>query len=115
MLFTGRFPSIIPDFNYVKLDEFYILRYNAVQSVENHLKFRRNISPLSSGSKCNPSKKPAEADRKPNLCLPHAFTLVPYFDPEDGGRHIPPKRRLTFNELYGIIFYKIEPFITTAV
>jgi hypothetical protein len=30
-------------------------------------------------------------------------------------RHIPPKRRLIFNGLHGVISQKTEPFITTAV
>jgi hypothetical protein len=30
-------------------------------------------------------------------------------------RHVPPKRRLTFNGLHGVISHKIELFITTAV
>jgi hypothetical protein len=30
-------------------------------------------------------------------------------------RHVPPKRRLTFNRLHGVISQKIELFITTAV
>jgi hypothetical protein len=37
----------------------YLLRYNATYSIENQLTFWRNISPPSSGSKYNPSKKPA--------------------------------------------------------
>jgi hypothetical protein len=30
-----------------------------------------------------------------------------FFDPEDGGDYVPPKRRLTFNKLHGIISQKI--------
>jgi hypothetical protein len=30
-------------------------------------------------------------------------------------RHIPPKRRLTFNELHGVISQKTEVFVTAAV
>jgi hypothetical protein len=40
-------------------EEFYLLGYNAVYSVESQLMFRRNIAPPSSGSKNKPSKKPA--------------------------------------------------------
>jgi hypothetical protein len=40
-------------------EEFYLLGYNAVQSVVSQPTFRRNISPQSSGSKKKPSKKPA--------------------------------------------------------
>jgi hypothetical protein len=40
-------------------EEYYLLGYNAVYTVESQPTFRRNISPLSSG-----------------LCLPPAFTLV---------------------------------------
>jgi hypothetical protein len=38
-------------------EELYLLRYNAVQSIESQPTFRRNISPPSSGSKNKPSKK----------------------------------------------------------
>jgi hypothetical protein len=41
-------------------EEFYIVGYNVVYSVENQPVFRRNISPQSSGSKNKPSKKAAE-------------------------------------------------------
>jgi hypothetical protein len=30
---------------------------------------------------------------------------------QDGRRHVPPKRRLTFNGLYGVISLKTEVFI----
>jgi hypothetical protein len=36
------------------------------------------------------------------------------FGSEDGG-DVPPKRRLTFNGLHGVISQKIVLFITTAV
>jgi hypothetical protein len=36
------------------------------------------------------------------------------FDPEDGG-DVPPKRRLTFNGLQGVISQKTVFFITTGV
>jgi hypothetical protein len=39
--------------------------------------------------------------------------LVYYFDHEDGG--VPTKRRLIFTELHGVVYQKIELFITTAV
>jgi hypothetical protein len=48
--------------------------------------------------------------------LLHAsFLLGLFFDPEDGGRHVPPKYRLTFKGLHNVISHKIELFITTAV
>jgi hypothetical protein len=40
-------------------EEYYLLWYNAVYSVESQPTFRRNISPPSSGSKNKQSKKPA--------------------------------------------------------
>jgi hypothetical protein len=42
----------------VGVDEYYLLGYNAVQSVESQPTFRRNLLPPSSGSKNKPSKKP---------------------------------------------------------
>jgi hypothetical protein len=39
------------------IKEFYLLGYKAVKSVESQLKFWRNISPPSSGSKNKPIKK----------------------------------------------------------
>jgi hypothetical protein len=50
-------------------EEYCLLGYNTVWSVENQPAFRRNILPPSSGSKNKVSKKP-------ELCLPPAFTLV---------------------------------------
>jgi hypothetical protein len=40
-------------------EEFHILGYNAVQPVESQIKFPKNMSPPSSGSRSKPSKKPA--------------------------------------------------------
>jgi hypothetical protein len=40
-------------------EEFYLLGYNAVQSVECQPNLGRNMSPASSGSKKKQSKKPA--------------------------------------------------------
>jgi hypothetical protein len=39
-------------------EEYCLLGYNAVQSVESQQTFRRNVSPPSSGSKDKASKKP---------------------------------------------------------
>jgi hypothetical protein len=44
--------------------------------------------------------------------LPLAWFI---FRPWRGRRHVPPKRRLTFNGLHGYISQKTEFFITTAV
>jgi hypothetical protein len=38
-----------------------------------------------------------------------------FFDPEEEGDKFLPKRRLTFNELHGVIFQKIKLFITASV
>jgi hypothetical protein len=43
------------------------------------------------------------------------FFLGLFFDPEDGGDVILPKRLLILNGLHGVIFQKIELFITAAV
>jgi hypothetical protein len=44
---------------YVHIEEYCLLGYNAMQSTESQPTFRRNISPLSLGSKNKPSKIPA--------------------------------------------------------
>jgi hypothetical protein len=52
------------------------------------------------------------------LCLPAAFTLFfPWLILRlwRWRRHVPPKRRLTFNGLHGVISRKAELFITTGV
>jgi hypothetical protein len=62
-------------------NQFYHLRYIAVQSVESQQTFRLNISPPSSKFKNNPTEKPAssnEAYRKQNSSI-----LLSYFDPDD--------------------------------
>jgi hypothetical protein len=41
----------------------------------------------------------------------HAGILLDLFDPEDGG-DAPPKHRLTFNGLHGVISQKLLLFIT---
>jgi hypothetical protein len=54
----------------------------------------------------------------PEFCLLPAFTLVSclaYSSSLKMNATCPPKRRLTFDELHGVIFQKIKLFITTAV
>jgi hypothetical protein len=53
----------------IHYEEYYLLGYNAVYSFQSQPMFRRNMSPSSSGSKNNPSKKAGG-----KLA---AFTLVP--------------------------------------
>jgi hypothetical protein len=60
-----RYPSDSPHCSRIwgsrsgSYEEFCLLGYNAVQSVESQSVLRRNMSPPSSGSKNNPSKKPS--------------------------------------------------------
>jgi hypothetical protein len=51
---------------------------------------------------------------KAELCMHAGFLLGLFFDPEDGG-DVPPKRRLTFNGLYGVISQKIGLFKKSPV
>jgi hypothetical protein len=64
-----------------------VLRYNAVYYEENQPKFRRIMSPPSSGLKSMPRKKPWRLRR-----------------------YVPPKRRFKFNWLHGVISQKKELF-----
>jgi hypothetical protein len=64
-------------------EEFRLIRYNAVQSTESQPTFQRNMSPPSSRSKDDPSKKPV---KQSCFCLLHAgFYLASFFDTEDEG------------------------------
>jgi hypothetical protein len=60
-------------------EHLYLLGYNAVQSVESQLTFRRNLSLTSSGSKGKPSKKPTWSTQQTEILLDL------FFDPESGG------------------------------
>jgi hypothetical protein len=73
-------------------EEFQLLGYNPVQSVESQRTFRSNMSPPSSGMKSKPTLQPGIW----------------------GGRLVPAKRLFTFNGLHRIISQKIEIFTTTA-
>jgi hypothetical protein len=42
-------------------EEFYLLGHNAMYSVESQTTFQKNTSPLSTGLKNKPSKKPARS------------------------------------------------------
>jgi hypothetical protein len=64
------------------------------------------VSHPSSGSKKKPSMKPLASSQ---LLLHAGFLCGLLFDPEDGG-DVPPRRRLTFNGLYGITSQKTELF-----
>jgi hypothetical protein len=51
----------------------------------------------------------------PATCFQAGFFLSLFFDPEDGGDMFLQKVALAFNRLHGLIYQKIELFITTAV
>jgi hypothetical protein len=74
-------------------------------SDESSLTFRRNVLPLSSGSRIN---------RGTNL-LSCWFLARSILRPLRLRRYVPLKRRLTFNGLHSFISQKIIFFITTAV
>jgi hypothetical protein len=80
-MFTFSYHNVfvMPDF--FNAEEFCLLGYNAMQSIESPLAFWRNMSPPSSRSKKKPSKK------KSSSCyLLHAgLFLGLFFDLEDGG------------------------------
>jgi hypothetical protein len=64
-------------------EEFYLLGYNAVQSGESQQRFRRNITPPSSGLK---SKTKTRMKLPGPCCLFHdGFWLGIPFEAEDGG------------------------------
>jgi hypothetical protein len=56
-IYRGCHQKKLPSNLYI--EEFCLLRNNAVQTVESQPIFRRNMSPPFSGSKNTPSKKPA--------------------------------------------------------
>jgi hypothetical protein len=79
-----------------------------VFSVESLQTVRKNISPQHSGLTNKPSKKSALL----GLCFQAGFLLGLFLNPEDGD--VPPKRRLIFKRLHGIIFQKIVLFTTNT-
>jgi hypothetical protein len=72
-------------------EEYYLLGYNAVQSVESQPTFRRNISPPSSGSTNRPSMK---------LSWKNVASIALLWR---WRRYVPPKSLMTFNWLHGVI------------
>jgi hypothetical protein len=87
--------------------ELYHLGQNVVQSVESQPTVRRNVSPLSSGS-----KNKQRLCSLPALCWLFAWLIL---RSSRWRRRIPPNNQLTFNGLHGVISQKIELFIATAV
>jgi hypothetical protein len=80
--------------NKAPLEEFYLLRYNAVQSVDSEPTFGTTARLHFHGRRISQVRNQLGIR---------------------WGRYVLPKRRLTFNGLHGVIFQKIESFITTAV
>jgi hypothetical protein len=74
------------------------------------LYLRRNISPPSSGSTNKPRTKPAWKQVASRALL--AWLIL---RPWRWRRYVPPKRRLNFNGLHGVISQNIVVLITTAV
>jgi hypothetical protein len=95
--------------NTFKLEQFYLLAYNAVYSVESQPTFRMKVSPPSSESKNKRGTAGSACHLLSRWFLPRLI-----FQPWKW-RHVPPKRRLTFHRLYVIISQKTEVFITTVV
>jgi hypothetical protein len=58
------------------------------------------------------NNKPSRKPEGSSFLLHAGFFLGLFFNPEI---EVTPKRRLTFNGLQGVIFQKINLFITTAV
>jgi hypothetical protein len=83
----------------VKDEEFCLLRYNALQSVEIKPPFWKNMSPLFLELKSEPSKKPVPSKQQANFAL----------------QHVPLKRQLTFSELQGVTSQRRELFKSTSV
>jgi hypothetical protein len=78
--------------------------------VESQSTFRRKMSPPSSGSKNESKKKPAWKQAVSRRFLTRLILL-----PWRWRRHAPPKRRLTFSGLHGVICPKLELLVTTVV
>jgi hypothetical protein len=86
------------------VEEWYLLGYTAMWFVENQPTFRRNMSSPSSWSKNKQGKKPAAT----------FFTLVSclvFLRFWKWTRYVPPKSRLIFNGLHGVVSQKRELFI----
>jgi hypothetical protein len=71
-------------------EEYYLLGYNVMWSIESQPTLRRNISPPSSGLRISQARNQLESRRQADrTCFHASFLLGLFIDPEDGGDMFP--------------------------